>query len=432
MNAFSKVIGYNKIKERLLQVCDMIKNPEIYEAAGAKFPGGIMLYGNPGMGKSLMARCFIEECGVPSYTICRTVGDGDFLKKIADTFEEAKQTAPSVIHLEDLDKFANEDEMHKDAEEYVAVQSAIDSVRGHRVIVIATVNDRRKLPDSLVRAGRFDITLKVMIPNRKEADLIMKYYLSNKNISPDVNLDDVAHMIRYSSCAELESVLNTAAIHAAADRRKELSTGDLVKAVFGIMDEFSEEQEDADDSDDRDQLIGRKQTACHEAGHMVVSEIMQKGSVGYARVYKDPHEEYAGEAYYYLPVKQKEDRLLVLLAGKAATEMYFSGEYASGCASDQHKAADLLAEMIEDDGLYGTSLLDPQPHLGIYSDYYMSKVETSIHLEIERLLMKAKKLLAEHRAFLEKATEDLFEKGLLLASDIRRIYEETENARRTG
>ena len=123
MGAFDKVIGYEHIKSELLQVCDMLKNREVYESLGAKLPQGVLLHGDPGLGKTLMAECFIEESGLTSYTVRRAKGKDAFVKHVADVFREARENAPSVILLDDMDKFANEDEAHQNAEEYVAVEA---------------------------------------------------------------------------------------------------------------------------------------------------------------------------------------------------------------------------------------------------------------------------------------------------------------------
>ena len=135
MNKFDKVIGYETIKRELLQVCDMLGNKGEYEKLGAKLPHGILLYGAPGLGKTLMAKCFIEESGLKTYTIRRNKGTDDFVGEITDTFKRARENTPSIVFLDDMDKYANEDERHCDAETYVAVQSGIDEVRDFDVFV---------------------------------------------------------------------------------------------------------------------------------------------------------------------------------------------------------------------------------------------------------------------------------------------------------
>lgn len=123
MSNFKKVIGYETIKSELMQICDMLKNKEVYQELGAKFPKGVLLYGEPGLGKTLMARCSIDECNLETFTIRKK--SENFVGYITETFKKAKEKAPSVIFLDDMDKFANEDNNHKDAEEYVAIHEQV-------------------------------------------------------------------------------------------------------------------------------------------------------------------------------------------------------------------------------------------------------------------------------------------------------------------
>jgi len=183
MSAFDKVIGYESIKQELMQVCDMIKNPNIYKSLGAVIPNGIMLYGEPGLGKTLIAKCFIEECNINSYTVRKDIGGSEFVACITSAFNDAKEHSPAIVFLDDMDKFANEDEQHRNAEEYVAVQAGIDNVKGSNVIVIATVNDIDSLPDSLHRSGRFDRKIEMQQPEGEDARAIIEHYLQSKKMN---------------------------------------------------------------------------------------------------------------------------------------------------------------------------------------------------------------------------------------------------------
>ena len=173
MNAFERIIGYDSIKNELIQICDMIHNKDVYEKLGAKLPQGVLIHGEPGLGKTLMAKCFIEECGLETYTVRRNRGNDDFVGLITDVFEKAKENAPALIFLDDMDKFANEDEAHRNAEEYVAVQSGIDEVKGYGVFVLATANCIRNLPQSLLRSGRFDRKIEVKRPSEADSKTVI-------------------------------------------------------------------------------------------------------------------------------------------------------------------------------------------------------------------------------------------------------------------
>ena len=166
MSEFDKIIGYKDIKSELIRLCDMLKNEEKYSALGVTLSGGLLLCGVPGVGKTLMASCFIKESGRRAFICRKNKADGEFVNEIKKMFDKAAENAPSVILLDDMDKFANEDVNRKNAAEYVAVQSCIDEVKGKDVFVIATCNGTGNLPSSLLRSGRFDTIIAVNTPEK--------------------------------------------------------------------------------------------------------------------------------------------------------------------------------------------------------------------------------------------------------------------------
>lgn len=417
MSAFDKIIGYQTIKEELLQICDMIHNREIYENLGAKQPQGILLYGDPGLGKSLMAKSFITESGLPAYIVRRDKGSDDFIGKITDTFEKAKKNAPAIVLLDDMDKFANEDDRHIDAEEYVAVQAGIDEVKGCNVFVFATVNEIRKLPRSLIRSGRFDRKIEVNSPTDRDAEEIIKYYLAEKKVSDNVNMDDLVKMVSYGSCAELETILNEAAIGAAYARKEKIEMDDLVKSVLRM-------QYDAPDNFTKKSSDALKEIALHEAGHLVVSEILTPGSVGLASLRTAGRDSTGGFIHRCMPVTRRAHHILISLAGKAAVELYYSGVCASGCQSDIRKAANNIRDAISESGTGGFGMIDVANHrFPESSESFNSRNESVVHAELERYMFKTREILIKNRDFLEKAAQMLSEKETLLYSDIRKLRE---------
>lgn len=413
MNAFDKVIGYDTIKEELLQMCDMFHNKDIYEKLGAKIPCGVLLHGNPGLGKSLMATAFIEESGMQVYTLRKNKGESKFVESISRTFEEAKSNTPCIIFLDDVDKFANEDEYHRDTPEYVAIQSGIDEVKDSGVFIIATANDIDKLPDSLLRAGRFDRKIEVLIPSENDAKRIIRHYFKDKKISMDVSLEDVSEMLSYSSCAELETIINEAAINAAFARRDEILTEDIVRAVLRY------EYESPDDYSVRSSEDIYK-TALHEAGHLVVAEILHPGSMGLVSVRRSGRDGRNGFAHRCREFMRRTDNVLVALGGKVAVELYFSEACASGCYEDIYRASRLLRVGMNENATHG---------FGLVSCYSTSteplkvKTEAAVQAELEKCTLKVRDILIKNKAFLEKAANILTEKETLLYSDIRAIRE---------
>lgn len=186
MSKFDCVIGYEFEKQELRQIADVLKNKEAYEKLGVSSPKGLLLHGEPGVGKSLMAKALIEESGRPSFICRKDRPNGDFIKAIKSTFTAALRSAPSIVFLDDMDKFANGDEMRRDAEEYVTVQSCIDEIRGSEVFILATANNIRHLPNSLIRAGRFDRTIEIEAPTARMRKKSSRIIWAEKNLSGEL------------------------------------------------------------------------------------------------------------------------------------------------------------------------------------------------------------------------------------------------------
>lgn len=417
MSAFDKIIGYETIKNEFVQLCDMVHNKSIYEKLGAKQPQGILLYGNPGLGKTLMANCFIEESGLKSYTVRRNKCANDFVSEIANTFKAAKENAPAIVFLDDLDKYANEDERRRDTQEYVAVQAGIDDIQNCDVFIIATANNIEKLPYSLTRSGRFDRKIEVCIPTAKDAEEIIKHYLQDKKVSPDVSLEDIAMMINYSSCAELETILNEAAINAAFARRPSISMDDLTNAVLRMQyhspDNFSKPSEK-----------DLQKTALHEAGHLVVCEVLCPGSVGLASLRSRGRDFADGFIRICRELIRRPHRILVALGGKAAVELYHCETCANCCQSDIERAVREIRNGISQSGTCGLGLIHVATHqMPRVSENMNTKTEAVVHAELERYMFKARNILLKNMTFLKKAAALLLEKETLLYSDIRALRE---------
>ena len=420
MSAFDKVIGYETIKKELVQLCDMIHNKEIYENMGAKLPQGILLYGDPGLGKTLIAKCFIEETGIKSFVIRRNKGDNEFVEGISEIFEKAKKEAPAIIFLDDMDKFANEDDDHKDAEEYVVVQSGIDEVKSCDVFILATANNIHKLPESLIRAGRFDRKIEVFCPNEEDTSKIMEHFLATKKISNDINMQDLSRMISYSSCAELETILNEAAISAAYNRKETIGMQDIVEAV--LRKEYN-----APDNYTKASKEELQKRALHEAGHVVISEVLDKESVGLVSIRSTGRDSLGGFMHRCKNLKRRVYDILISLGGKAAVELYYSETCASGCHSDLEKAFTNIRTAISESGTLGFGMLDVETRRSpITSEAMNARTEVVVQAEMERYLFQSRNILLKNKDFLEKVTEKLLEKETLLYSDIQAIREQVK------
>ncbi len=416
MSAFEKVIGYESIKNELMQICDMVHNKERYESLGARMPSGVLLHGDPGIGKTLIAKCFIEECKINTYTLRSNKGTDKFVDEITEVFEKAKKNSPSIIFLDDMDKFANDDEAHRDAKEYVAVQAGIDSVKECDVFVIATTNDIRKLPQSLIRPGRFDKTIIMKSPTKEDAQKIIKHYLNNKKLSKNVNFDDLCNMISYHSCADLETIINEAAISAGFAGKESINMDDLINAVLRLQynspDDLMQKEKDE-----------IRKVAFHEAGHLVVSEVIKPGCIGLASIRTRGRSNTGGFIHICDDLERRPHNIMAALGGKVATELYYSEACASGCYSDLEKAISLLRDGLTESGTNGVSFLEFGDPFYNLSDRTFDNREAVVHAELERYIFQTRNILLKNKEFLEKVADALAEKETLLFSDIKAIRE---------
>ena len=416
MKEFNKVIGYDDVKIELERIIDMMTNYEKYRELGVQTTRGLLLHGDPGVGKTLMAKCFIKASKRPTFVIRKDLPDGDFVKYIKSTFEKAKKQAPSIVFLDDMDKFANEDEKHRNAEEYITVQSCIDECKDDEVFVLATTNDLRAIPHSLLRPGRFDKSIVIDNPEGDDAEKIIKHYLKKKKCGKDVDAKEITRLLNGRSCAALETVINEAGVYAGYENRKELSMNDLVRAFMRVVYKAPEKLKFKDNK-------YMLQTAYHEAGHTVVAETLEPGSVPFVTI--QPHDGgVSGFAHidndenYFEDKQFMENRVISLLAGRAATEVVY-GVTDVGANNDIHRAYDIVERFIDDYCSYGFSnwegnaLNEPNS--------LEERRKTLISFEMERYYQQAKRTIIDNREYLDSIAKELFDKKVLLAKDVQRL-----------
>lgn len=428
MNAFDKIIGYNSIKNELRQISDTLKSRDSYDRLGVKAPRGLLLYGDPGVGKSLMASAVIEEGGRKVFVCRKDKPNGDFVKEIKATFDKAIKNAPSVVYLDDMDKFANSDESHRNAEEYVTVQSCIDEAKDKEIFVLATVNDIYCLPHSLRRAGRFDRLIEVEAPHGKDAEQIIAHYLKSKKISDEIDPITIAHIMDGRSCAELETVINEAGLYAGYERAEYITMEHFMKAclhtVFKIGFKNEEEDDECFCTGLSDSCSVYSQIVCHEAGHAVVSEVLCTGSVTLICALRERENGKGGFTACYNDNSKSslywdKSRILTFLGGMAAVEQKF-GIQDYGSSRDLSNAFDYVKNMVVDNGMCGFQF---------YSQFRLSqelqyRQEQAVATEVEKYYRKAKEIISLNEEFFEKVASALSRKGLLSACDLQQIKSE--------
>lgn len=418
MSAFDKIIGYESIKAEVTMICDVVKNRNKYKSLGVTTPKGLLLYGDPGVGKTLFANCFIDECNVKFFVCRKNLPDGEFVKCIKETFDNAKDNTPSIVLLDDFDKFANEDKDHKNAEEYITIQSCIDEIKNYDVFVIATANDLSLIPKSLLRSGRFDNVIEMKKPIGKNAEQIIKHYLSLKNTVANIDYGQLSRLLNGRSCAELETIINQAGMYAGFSNKEKIEDEDIIRACLRVV-------YDAPETIKNESLDDNLMVAYHEAGHALVSEILEPNSVtmisigghdgaigGFTAFYRDPN--------YRNSIDLMKNRIKCLLGGKCAVDIKY-GKVDVSCSSDLYRAVAIIERIITEYAGMGFDKCITREFEFDTSNQYRYIQDKTIADELERYYQQTKELLVENIDLLNSLAEKINQQKLLTSKDIKEI-----------
>ena len=408
MSCFDLVCGYGDIKAELMRIHDVLRHKEKFEKMGINKPRGLLLYGDPGLGKTRMAECFIGEWIFPVFEISKEKPGCDVITEIREAFAKAKEAEEqAIIFLDNLDDDA-------DANLYAALKVCIDACREDDVFVLAIARDKDNIPDYLLRPGRFDKVIEVENPTFEDAIEILNFYLALKECASDVDAEEIAGIMRGYNCADLEMVVNEAGVYACESERQVIMQKDLLRACMCLVFTFPEK---ADACKDRELL----EAAVHEAGHVVAAEVLEAGCVAITSV--------SGHTGGYDGVtcvneaknngrhlKQIERRVIRGLAGKAASEIIL-GMIDVGCADDMAAAFHRVERLVDNFCAYGFDTYE-DPHS---SDWLRARKEQRIAEKMTEYYRAAKSLLTENRVFLDKVTEELMRQKTLRQVDIKKI-----------
>lgn len=416
---FDNIIGYPNIKESLKRLLDVLNNPEKYENLTSSISHGLFLYGPPGIGKTSFSKEFINNTKRKSYIIRKTKADGDFINYMSKIFKEAKANQPSLILLDDLDKFAESDNTNN-SEEFVAVQSFIDDIKEYDIFIIATANEKNLIPTSLLRSGRFDYIIKMDNPNNTDSFAIIKYYLNNKKLNKDVNINNLSLILTGSSCADLEKVCNQAGIYAGFANEKDINMNELIKASLEII--YKANIEDLQKEDEYTIRI-----AYHEAGHALISELLKPGSVSFITVAKSNDNIngltiYKKDDNYAKDITLMQNRVKTFLGGKAATEVIYH-LCDTGSKSDLTNAFTTARIFVDEYCLFDfnsciTGYDENSQKVKENKDDNANKLITTYYSEVKELLLK-------NRTTLDNLAYQLKEKKILFQDDIATIINNT-------
>lgn len=409
-----KVIGYDSIKETLRQIADVLKRPEAYKEKGVSMPRGLLMESAPGLGKSLMASILMEESGRKSFVFRRINEGNTFLGEMKDIFDVAKEEAPSILLLEDLNLYVESNSPY--APEWACLQVCIDETSDADIFVIATTNDTRYMPQSLLRPGRFDYILNLNPPLGKTAENIVSYYLRDKNLAKDVQISDIVKAMPQVSCATLETVMNLAAINSVYRDHAHVQKEDIIDALLKVV--YNLRKADCEEDPQEHQMI-----AVHEAAHAVVGEVLHSGSIGIITI-RGSHGAIGGMesgfAVYAKSEEEFQDEIIKTLAGKAGTALIY-GIMDIRAAADIKKADQLLDIWLCHFAGGGFSGVEPSENR--LSEPRLSYNEAIKSAKLEELYRRAYKILYDNRDFLLAVQKELLEHETLLNSDLAKIRE---------
>ncbi len=438
---FEDVAGIDEVKDELTEIVDFLKEPKKYLNIGARIPKGVLLAGAPGTGKTLLARAVAGEAGVPFFHTSGSefeemlVGAG--ASRVRDLFNKARKAAPCIIFIDEIDAVAKKrgTVLHSGAGEQTLNQILVemDGLEGREnVIILAATNRPDVLDPAILRPGRFDRTVVVPMPDFQGRREIIKVHAKNKKFEEGVDLDLIAKKTIGYSGADLENLLNEAAIMAVKEGKKKLDQSDLLEAYLKVK--LGRKKKGATTEEDM------KVTAYHEAGHAIVAKFTK---------YATPVEQVsiiprgmAGGVTVYLPEDDKKhlfkDEMLANLksaVGGRASEEVFIGRITTGASADIEHATAVAREMITQYGMsdklgmvkYGD--MEETKHLGYsygggreYSEKYAEMIDSEVKNLIDSAYRDAKKVLSENREYVEKLVKLLLEQEVVSKDEFDSLF----------
>ncbi len=445
---FIDVAGADEEKEELAEIVDFLKNPKKFNELGARIPKGVLLMGPPGTGNTLLARAVAGEAGVPFLSISGSdfvemfVGVG--ASRVRDLFEEAKKSAPSIVFIDEIDAVGRQrgaglgggnDEREQTLNQLLVEMDGFGTNEG--VIVMAATNRPDILDRALLRPGRFDRQITVNYPDVKGREEILKVHSRGKPLGPDVNLKTIAKSTSGFTGADLENLLNEAALLAARKGLKAITEEQIEEATIKVV---MGTEKKSHVITDKDKMI----TSYHEAGHAIVSYFLPTQDPVH-QISIIPRGMAAGYTMY-LPTEEKGhvsrgqmlEQICSLLAGRAA-EQLTQNDICSGASNDIERATEIARKMITRFGMseklglvtYGTN--SDEVFLGRdfsstpnYSDVTAGKIDQEIYEVITAQYKKAIEILTENMPKLNEVARVLFNEEKISGDDFREIMANKE------
>jgi len=444
---FADVAGADEEKEELQEMVDFLKNPRNYTEVGARIPKGVLLVGPPGTGKTLLAKAVAGEAGVPFFSISGSdfvemfVGVG--ASRVRDLFEQAKKVAPAIVFIDEIDAVGRHrgaglggghDEREQTLNQLLVEMDGFAVNEG--IIVMAATNRRDILDPALMRPGRFDRQVTVNYPDQDGRVAILKVHSRGKTLASNVDLENIAKRMPFATGADLENVMNEAAILAARARKKEIDQQLLIDAIARVQMGPEKKSHKVNEQD-------KRMVATHEGGHAIVGHML-KGCDEVHLITIVPRGQAAGHTLS-LPAEEHDnmsrtqllDQITMMLGGHAAEEVIL-GEIYTGSSSDLKRATELCRKMVTQFGMsenIGTIYLgsDQEVFVGMefgQSREYSEEIAAKIDREVAKILSEcydqAKAILTEKKQEMNALVEALLKYETLNRAEFLAVMETGE------
>ena len=434
---FKDVAGLDEEKEELIEIVDFLKKPEKFNKMGAKIPKGVLLYGKPGTGKTLIAKAIAGEADVPFISMSGSefieMFAGLGASRVRKLFEKARKLAPCIVFIDEIDAIGArrtsnsgaETENNQTLNQLLVEMDGFSSEE--TIIVLAATNRPEMLDKALLRPGRFDRQITIPVPDLKGRLDILKIHGEDKRISDDVNLESIAEDTAGFTGAELANILNEAAIIATINKHDEIENSDIEEAVKKVTVGLEKKTRVYSEKD-------KKLTAYHEAGHAVVSRylptqtdvkevsIIPRGVAGGYTMYK------SDEDKYYISKTEMKEKLVALLGGRAAEKLVLD-DISTGASNDIEVATKIAREMVTKYGM--SDNLGPidfqgkeQNDMFVFGENIGDKIGAEVKALIDEAYNNAQKLLIEHRDKLDIIAQTLLAKEKINEQEFKDIFGE--------
>ena len=432
---FDDIAGLDEEKNELIEIVDFLKKPKAYLDMGAKIPKGILLYGKPGTGKTLIAKAIAGEAGVPFISMSGSefieMFAGLGASRVRKLFEKAKKMAPCIIFIDEIDAIGSrrtsnsgaETENNQTLNQLLVEMDGFDS--DETIIVLAATNRPEMLDKALLRPGRFDRQITIPAPDLNGREEILKLHAKNKKFENDIDFKSIAGDTAGFTGAELANVLNESAILATRRKHKKITNLDIEDAVKKITVGLEKHNRVVSDKD-------KKLTAYHEAGHAIVSKFLEtqtevkevsiipRGVAGGYTMYK------TNEDKFYVSKTELLEKMVALMGGRAAEKIALN-EISTGASNDIEVATGIAKDMLTvygmSDSLGPVSLKVDDPYqLQIFGENVIDEVGNQIKILIDNAYITAQKILAEHMDILDEVAQTLLEKEKITAEEFEEFF----------